>query len=148
MRISKKHKTSLILFLIAIMFAGINVAYAATSGDLHFCQQPGVLRTMKIIGLIISVIKVLLPVIIIITGMITFAKVVISGKDEDFKESAKTMIKKVIAGIIIFLIPEMIHFVFVKVVNSNSTSNFTKCETCLNKPNSCSIPTSTPSSSK
>ena len=79
MRISKKHKTSLILFLIAIMFAGINVAYAATSSDLHFCQQPGVLRTMKIIGLIISVVKLLLPVIIIITGMVTFAKVVISS---------------------------------------------------------------------
>ena len=148
MRISKKHKTSLILFLIAVMFAGVNIAYAATSGDLHFCQQPGVVRTMKIIGLIIGVVKVILPVIIIITAMITFTKVVISGKDEDFKESAKTVMKKVIAGIIIFLIPEMIHFVFTKVVNANSTSNFTKCETCLNKPNNCSIPTTTPSSTK
>ncbi len=145
MKKSKKIFARLALFSFIALFAFANVAYAYTKSDLNFCQQPGVLRTMKIIGLVINVVKIALPVLIVGTAMFKFVNVIISGKEEDMKEAAMTVIKKVVAGMLIFIIPGVIHFVFTNVVNANNSSNFTKCESCLNQPKSCSIPASGPS---
>ncbi len=141
----KNKKYIIIIMLFLLLFIGTNIAYAATTSKIRFCEQPGVLRTMQIIGLIIGIVKVAVPVIIIATSFVTFSKVIISGKSEDMKESATTLLKKIVAGIIIFLIPDLVHVVFNNIVNANSTSGFTACETCLNKPKACSIPTEAPS---
>lgn len=145
MKLSKKKVSCIILVLFVLLFLGTNIVYAATSSDLHFCEYPGTLRALKTIGIIIGIIKVAVPVLIIITSMITFVKVIISGKEEDFRESAKTVVKKVIAGILIFLIPDIIDFVFNNVVDTTNSSNFKACETCLTKVNSCTIPDTNPS---
>ena len=102
MKNKKEMFAKLALFAFIILFAFASVAYAKTKSDLNFCKQPGVIRTMKIIGLTIGVVKVAIPILITITAMIKFVNVIISGKEEDLFESAKTAVKKVIAGIIIF----------------------------------------------
>lgn len=144
MKLAKKKKLIIPLFILCALLIGMNIAYAATSSDLHFCEYPGTLRAMAIIGIIIGIIKVAVPVLIIITSMITFVKVITSGKEDDLKQSAMTVVKKVVAGILIFLIPDLIDYVFNNIVDTNNTSNFKACETCLTKPNSCSIPDSNP----
>ena len=144
MKNKKEMFAKLALFAFIILFAFVSVAYAKTKSDLYFCKQPGVIRTMKIIGLTIGVIKVALPILIAITAMVKFVNVIISGKEEDLMESAKTAIKKIVAGIIIFIIPGLCHYVFTNIVKDPDSSSFYTCESCLNNPRSCSITTSTP----
>lgn len=104
----------------------------------NFCIQPTVARTMKFIGLAVYILKILVPAIIIIIGITNLFKIMTSGKLEDAKKYSKTIIRNVIIGIIIFLAPGIINFVFDSaddIVNPNKESNFSNCRECLLNPN-------------
>lgn len=137
---------NLILFsIVGITFLslGVNIVYAATSAKLSFCEYAGVRRAFKIAGLIINMVKIIVPLIIIITGMIGFAKPIISGKTEDITANAMTLVKKVIAGLVIFLLPGICDYAFSLIPNYDNSS-MAACTTCLLDVNGCTIPTSDP----
>ena len=48
---------------------------------LFICDVPEVLKVMKIINTIIMIIKIAVPIILIITGMISFTKAITDDKD-------------------------------------------------------------------
>ena len=138
-------KNFIVFSIIAITLLSLttNIVYAATSSKVALCEYSGIVRGFKIAGLILVFAKVLVPIIIIITGMISFAKPIISGKSDDIKQNATILAKKIFAGIIIFYIPTLIDFAFSLVPNYDDSS-MSKCTECLFNPNSCSIPTSDP----
>ena len=58
----------------------------------------------QIVGYIFLIIKVIVPVIIIILGSLDFGQAVISGDDKALKEKGERLIKRIVIGIVIFLI--------------------------------------------
>ena len=80
----KKTKYIKILFIFCLLFAitiiSFNNVYAATSSKLYFCQRPDILRMFKIIGIIISIVKILVPIVLIFSAIARLTKVIISGK--------------------------------------------------------------------
>lgn len=142
----KRNKNKLIIFAIAaiaILSLSTNMVYAATSAKLAFCDYAGVRRAFKIAGLIIDMIKIIVPLIIIITGMIAFAKPIMSGKTEDITSNAMILLKKVIAGLVIFLLPGICDYAFSLIPNYDNSS-IAACTTCLLDVDGCTIPTSDP----
>lgn len=69
------------------------------------CSNPDVLSVMNILNNIITIIKVLVPVLIIITGVMSLAKAVMSEDDKLLKSSVQTFITKFFVGATIFFIP-------------------------------------------
>lgn len=138
-----KRKKYIIYTLFLLLFCGINLVYAETSTKLNFCAYAGVRRTLMIIGIIIIIAKIIIPLIIIITGMITFFKTVLSGKDDDFKNSISILAKKIVAGLIIFFLPTVINYAFEALVGYDD-SGYTACSTCLLDVNNCEIPDEDP----
>lgn len=61
---------------------------------------------------IINLVQLLVPVIIIITGMIELLRAVIAGDEKKMDEVKPTLIRKIIAGVIIFLIFAIVKFGF------------------------------------
>lgn len=140
----KKTKYINIFFLIiVIFFLGINFVYASTSAELHFCEYAGTLRTMKIIGYMILIVKILVPILLIAFAIIDLFKVVLSGKSEDITKSASTILKRVVAGFVVYLIPTALNYVFNTLI-SNDESNFQACTVCLFDTKDCKIPTTDP----
>lgn len=142
----KTNKNNLIIFAIfaiAILSLGTNIVYAATSAKLAFCDYAGVRRAFKIAGLIIDIVKIVVPLLVIITGMIGFAKPIISGKTEDITANAMILLKKVIAGLVIFLLPGICDYAFSLIPNYDDSS-IAACTTCLLDVNGCTIPTTDP----
>ena len=138
-----KRKKYIIYTLFLLLFCGINLVYAETSTKLNFCAYAGVRRTLMIIGIIIIIAKIIIPLIIIITGMITFFKTVLSGKDDDFKNSISILAKKIVAGLIIFFLPTVINYAFEALVGYDD-SGYTACSTCFLDVNNCEIPDDDP----
>ena len=68
--------------------------------------------TFGFIKSIYTVIKILIPVLIIVLGIIDFLKVVFSGEEKDMKASGTRFLKRIIAGIIFILLPALILFLF------------------------------------
>lgn len=141
---SKKQLLFSILFVLFICaFLTLNVVYAATSSKIEFCDYSGVRRTFMILGVIINIVKIVVPLILIITGMIAFSKTIISGKTEDMTASISLLAKKIIAGLIVFLIPSVLDFTFDTLIGADDSS-FTECTNCLLDTENCTIPESDP----
>ena len=131
------------IILIMVAFLSINVVYAATKSDLKFCDYAGTRRTLKILGTIINIIKILVPVLIIITEIIAITKVITTGDDKDLKENFKQLVRKIIAGLVIFVLPTLIDYAIDNIAGY-SDSGFTQCSNCLLDTGSCKIPTEDP----
>lgn len=52
---------------------------------------------------IITLIKIGVPIVLVIFGMIDFGKGVMAGKEDEIKKGQSTFIKRLIAGAIVFL---------------------------------------------
>lgn len=72
---------------------------AGTSGEAGIPEGIG-----NVVHLIVIAIQIVVPILLIIWGMIDFAKAII-GQDEDkIKAGQKTFIKRLIAAVVVFLI--------------------------------------------
>ncbi len=92
---------------------------------LNLCETSGMLRAVYIVKLILSIIFILLPLIVIITTSISFTKVLIDGKSDSLKEITFTSIKKIIAALIVFIIPSIINYTFENLLDANN--QFASC---------------------
>ncbi len=104
-----------------------------------FCNDGNVARTLKFIGLVFFIAKILVPAIIIVVGIVDLIKVITSGKEEDMKKHAKNIGMRVVIGVLIFLLPSIIDAVYdvaSDIVSNGGTSAFDNCEACLMTPNS------------
>ena len=140
----KKHIIILLIALSVLTVAPHIVMAAKTSSQLRFCEYSGVLRTFKILGMCVNIIKIVVPLIIIGTAMVSIFKTVSSGKADDLKGSFTLIVKKLIAGLIIFLLPTALDFAFDTLLEYDD-SGFTACSNCLLDTGNCNIPTDDPS---
>ena len=105
---------------------------------MDFCEQNGVLVAFKIIGILIFIIKILVPLLLIIVCTYDFAKAFISSEEKVVSEAIAAFIRRFIAAVIIFFIPTIISYVLDLVDGANETlGSFTNCTDCLLKPNEC-----------
>ena len=68
---------------------------------------------------VFNLIKILVPVIIIIMGMIDLLKAVIASDEKKMSEATPKLIRKLISGIMIFLILSIVQFVFKNLLSNN-----------------------------
>lgn len=66
---------------------------------------------VDIIRQIYGYFKWIIPVLIVILSMLDFVKVVGTGKDDDFKKAQNNLLKRVVMGVLFFLIPTLISLV-------------------------------------
>ena len=77
-----------------------------------FCLNPYVSRTLKFLGMLLVIAKVLVPAIIIVMGFIDLWKIVIAGKSDVVRKQLLTIFRRIVLGIIIFLIPSFMITVY------------------------------------
>jgi hypothetical protein len=93
---------------------------------IKLCETPGILRALMILGYILQIVTIIVPIIIIITLISSAFKTVISGKEEDLKNMLPTAFKKIVAGLVIFLLPSILKFAF-----SLTGETFYELNTCM-----------------
>ncbi len=89
--------------------------------------------TLQIVGYIVFIIRILVPLVIIGMGAIDLFKVVTAGKDGELPKAIKSIIMRLLSGIIIFYVPIIIEFAFSLVddwVNGYENS-YEECFTCV-----------------
>ena len=108
-------------FTCITFFLLTNIANAAVSSKIHFCEYPGTLRALKIVGILIILLKIAAP---------------LSG-------TAVKLFKKLIAGLIIFVIPSIVNYAFTELIEVDNSS-FDNCTTCIFSIDKCTIPEEDP----
>ncbi len=93
---------------------------------LQICDNPTVLSVMRIVNIAILIIKIAVPILLILTGMITLLKTIKVGEEDSLAKAKKQLINNAIAAVVIFFVPTFVN-VLVKVSLTNG-----EYKDCLN----------------
>lgn len=82
----------------------------------------------KIINDVMNIIRIAVPILLIVFGIIDFTKATFSGKEDEMKKHRDRFIKRIIAAIIVFLVPIFVNLVLTL---ANSVWSSISPETCI-----------------
>lgn len=103
---------------------------------IDFCSKTA--EVWHLVGNILFVFKIVIPILLIIFGMMDLGKAVVGAKDDEIKKATKSLAMRAIAGVIIFLIPTLVGFIFSIVGGfSEVSADYEICAKCISSPGSC-----------
>ena len=107
-----------------------------------FTYDENVLTSIRFLGYVIFFLIIIIPLIIIIVATVDLGKAVISGDDKSINDAFKALLKRIVAGILIFFVPTIIG-VFTNAIASFTEikDDYNRLETCLITPFKCEINT-------
>ena len=97
-------------------------------GPEQICGDLG--PVLRIVGIVIWGIKVVVPIILIVVGMMDLAKAVTEKSDDKIKEAQNKLVKKAIAAVLVFLVITIVGLLM-KLIGDNS---YQDCVACINHP--------------
>lgn len=91
---------------------------------LGICNAPEVMKIVRIVNIVISIIKIVVPILLILSLSLTYMGAVSSQDAQALNNVNKSAVPKIIAAVIIFLVPT-----FIKIVTSlvDSNSEYIDC---------------------
>ena len=92
-----------------------------------FCKETAINNVMYLIGVVVAVIRIAIPIVLIVIGMTDLIKAITSQDDKQIKSATTLLIKKVIIGIVIFLVPTLVRLI----MNIISQEDYKACISCV-----------------
>lgn len=92
---------------------------------LRICDAPEVLEVMRIVRIAITIIKIAVPIILIIFGMITYVKAITDSDNDNISKANKTIVNMFITAVLIFAVPTIVETIFDAV--GSSTNGIVEC---------------------
>lgn len=83
------------------------------------------------ISLFVTILKIAIPIILIILGMLDMAKAVMANEEKEMKEAQKKLIKRLIYAVVIFFIVALVQFLFKQLDNANGGESV-GASSCIN----------------
>ena len=104
--------------------------------EINICSSENTtLKVFQVIGYILFILKILVPIIIIVLGVIEFGKAALSGDEKANTTSFKTLMMRIITGVTIFFIPTILDFALSLVQGTkDAASKYDGCTTCMFDP--------------
>ena len=81
------------------------------------------------VSTIINLLRVFIPILVVLFGLIDLGKAVTQQKEDDIKKSQGLLIKRIILAAIVFFVVSLVQFV-VKIVGGDNTDNW-NCFNCF-----------------
>lgn len=95
---------------------------------LSICQNPDTLKTIQIVKVIITILKICVPALLILSLSLQYMDAVKSNDDKALSKVNKSIVPKAVAAIVIFLIPTFVNLIF-KIVSTDANDYYE----CLEK---------------
>ena len=82
-----------------------------------------------VVSTIVTVIKIAVPVLLIIFGMLDLGKAVVAAKEDEIKKGQQTFVKRAIAAVIVFFVIQIVQIIM-RFVSGND-QNIAGCFNCF-----------------
>ena len=76
---------------------------------------------------IVNLLKILVPIILVIMGMIDFVRATISSDEKQMKESQSRFIRRTLAAVVVFFVIAVVQFVFSTISTNNKMTGCLNC---------------------
>lgn len=116
----------LIYFLLFISLFGVG-SVSATDMTTGICNNEYLQPFINIVSTIINLIKIGVPIILIVLGMIDMGKAVASQKDDKIKAGQKILISRLITGGIVFFIVAIVQMLVSIIEGATGKSEIMNC---------------------
>ena len=95
------------------------------------CTNENVVKVLKFIAILFNIAKILVPIILIVTGVISLTKAVMSD-ERDFSKEITSLLIKLFVGLFVFLLPTIL-LAFIDLIDGSEDvrSDFAKCSECI-----------------
>ena len=99
-----------------------------------FCMDTA--NIWQLVGLVVYILKIVIPLILIILGMLDLGKAVVSSDEKAINKAVGTLIKRFIAAVVVFFIPTIINGIFgvIGIVGGTSEEDYNHCVKCITNP--------------
>ena len=96
-----------------------------------FCADTA--NIWNVLGYVVTIIKIVIPLILIILGMIDLGKAVISSEEKAMSKSVSALLKRFIAAVIVFFIPTIVSALFnaLALMSDATKADYNVCVQCL-----------------
>ena len=115
--------------------------YEYTQSLEKLCDEdvnPKVIASFRLVGIFVTIIKIVVPIILIVLGMFDMSKAVLEGKEDSLKKQLISLLKRAIAWLLIFVAPSVILGLFHFVDGwDDAKSDYETCLNCLLGDDSC-----------
>lgn len=112
----------LLLFMSLFSFGNV---YADTMGD--FCSNENLIPFINIFSIAVNLIKIGVPIILIILGMIDMVKAVTSQKEDKIKAGQKNLLSRCLNGAIVFFVVAIVQLLMNIIVKATGENNIMNC---------------------
>lgn len=85
----------------------------------------------NIVSTIITVIKIVVPVLLVIMGMLDLMKGLTAQKDDEIKKGQNLFIKRLISGALVFLVFTIVQLLVSFVADDDDKANIATCSKCF-----------------
>lgn len=127
---------------------GEDIGSSNNSGSIHIppkeeippvtdnCQK--LKEPLKFIGNVVLVVKILIPFLIILYGVVDFFRAITASKDDEIKKATHSLLMRAIAGVVIFFIPTIVSVVFSMISDFVAIKgDFNACQKCVLRVTEC-----------
>ena len=94
-----------------------------------FCGSKGVLKVFKTAHIFIIIAKIMVPIILIVVGSISFFNAMMADDAKAIHKATSDLIRNLIIAVVVFFIPTIVNSVMSLVTKDDSP--FSNCKTCL-----------------
>ena len=77
----------------------------------------------------ILIIKIVVPILLIIFGMLDLGKAVVASKEDEIKKGQQTFLKRVVSAVIVFFVIQIVQLLIGFI--SNRDQNISRCFNCF-----------------
>lgn len=109
--------------------------------DINLCKDKNTLKIFQIVGYVIYILKILVPLILIVMASVDVAKAVFNSSEKPNTDALKSIGKRIIIAVIIFLVPTILDFLLGLVggakdliTKDSGGLGVTTCQKCLLDP--------------
>lgn len=85
----------------------------------------------ELISFLVNLLKIVTPIILIFISIITLFKAIVASKDDEIKKAQSSLIKKIIAAVMVFFVVSIVQFVISKVADSADQGGLESCLSCF-----------------
>lgn len=85
----------------------------------------------ELISFLVNLLKIATPIILIFVSIITLFKAVVASKEDEIKKAQASLIKKIIAAVMVFFVISIVQFVISKVADSQEQGSLESCLSCF-----------------
>ena len=128
-----KKKVLFIVLIICLFVLGINPVLAANIASCEGAVGGAIIdeKVPNLVSTAILVIKIVVPVLLVIFGMLDLVKGVTAGKEDEMKKGQQLFIKRLIAGALVFFVFTIVQLLVSIVADDDDKANITTCANCF-----------------